>query len=76
MQNPSQIRHGWSSNLGPMNIRSSSDRRASWRQRFVAIARQFESAAERAQDLAGVAGVRVRPRGISQGPSRRIRAAA
>jgi hypothetical protein len=59
-----------------MNTRFPSDRRASWRDRFLAISRQFESAGERAQAFAGSAGLRARPRLSAQGPIRRLRASA
>jgi hypothetical protein len=52
-----------------MKIRFPADRRASWRQRFLAIARQVESGG-RAQDLSSTTGIR-RPR--LQGAPGRIR---
>jgi hypothetical protein len=55
-----------------MKIRFPSDRRASWRQRFLAIARQVESAGERAQDLSSTTGLR-RPRAQGSGSFGRIR---
>lgn len=55
-----------------MKIRFPSDRRASWRQHFLAIARQVESAAERAQDLSSTTGLR-RPRVQGSGSFGRIR---
>jgi hypothetical protein len=55
-----------------MKIRFPSDRRASWRQHFLAIARQVESAGERAQDLSSTTGLR-RPRVQGSGFSSRIR---
>jgi hypothetical protein len=58
-----------------MKIRFPTDRSA-WRNRFVTIARQFEAAGDRAQGIAGSAGLRARPRLAGQGPSRRVRAAA
>lgn len=53
-----------------MKIRFPADRRASWRQGFLAIARQVESAGVRAQDLSSTTGIR-RPR--LQGAPGRIR---
>jgi hypothetical protein len=50
-----------------MKIRFPSDRRASWRQHFLAIARQVETAAAQPQDLSGTTGLQ-RPR--LQGRSR------
>lgn len=55
-----------------MKIRFPSDRRASWRQRFLAIARQVESAGERAQDFSSTTGL-YRPRVQGSWFSRRIR---
>jgi hypothetical protein len=55
-----------------MKIRFPSDRRTSWREHFLAIARQVESAAAAAQDLSGTTGLR-RPRVRSSGLSRRTR---
>ena len=52
-----------------MKIRFPSDRRASWRQHFLAIARQVEAAGERARDLTSTTGLR---RPSLQG-SRRVR---
>ena len=56
-----------------MKIRFPADRRASWRQRFLDIARQVESAGGRSQDLSSTTGLR-RPR--LQGAPGRVRAEA
>jgi hypothetical protein len=58
-----------------MKIRFPSDRRASWREHFLAIARQVESAGERAQGLSSATGLR-RPRVQGSGFSGRIRSDA
>jgi hypothetical protein len=55
-----------------MKIRFPSDQRASWRQRFLAIARQVESGADRAQDLSSTTGLQ-RPRLQGSAFSRRTR---
>ena len=55
-----------------MKIRFPSDRRASWREHFLAIARQVESAGERAPDLSSTTGLR-RPRVRGSGSFGRIR---
>jgi hypothetical protein len=55
-----------------MKIRFPSDRRASWRQHFLAIARQVESAGERAQALSSTTGLQ-RPRVQGSWFSRRAR---
>jgi hypothetical protein len=59
-----------------MKIRFPSDRRASWRQHFLAIARQVESAGERAQDLSTTTGLRPRVQGSGSFGRIRTEAAA
>jgi hypothetical protein len=56
-----------------MKIRFPSERRAGWRQHFLAIARQVESAAECRQEFSSTTGLR-RPRVQGGGFSRRVRA--
>lgn len=58
-----------------MKIRFPSDPRSSWRQRFLAIARQVETAGERPQDLSSTTGLQ-RPRLQAPGLSTRIRSGA
>jgi hypothetical protein len=55
-----------------MKIRFHSDRRASWRQRFLAIARQVESVGAPSQDLSSTTGL-YRPRLQSAGRPGRVR---
>jgi hypothetical protein len=58
-----------------MKMRFPADRRASWRQHFLAIARQVESAAGSSQDPSGTTGLH-RPRVPGPRLSRRNRSDA
>ena len=60
-RNPSSKRQVSSRNLGPMKNRFPTDRRTSWRQRFLAIAREFEATgAHRRESLDALHSVRAR----------------
>jgi hypothetical protein len=60
-RNPSSQRQDSSRNLGPMKNRFPTDRRTSWRQRFLAIARELEAAgAHRRDSLHALHGMRAR----------------
>ena len=55
-----------------MKIRFPTDRRATWREHFLAVARQAQSAGQRSQDLAA-GSQRMRPR-LAHGAANRVRA--
>jgi hypothetical protein len=58
MRNALRISHALGARLGAMKDRFPLDRRPAWRQRFLAIARELESAAPRREAVAVVRAAR------------------